>query len=386
MKAELKLNIEQDFPILKRLVNNKPLVYLDSAATSLTPRQVVNAITRYYEEYNANVHRGLHTLSQEATEAYENARKKIAAFINAEPEEVVFTKNATEAINLVAKTLNPKTAITVMEHHSNYLPWNRVAVISAENGELNLEEIKEKIKGVDLLAVTHISNVLGTVNPIKEIIKTAHEQGVKVLVDGAQAVVHMPVDVKELDADYYVFSGHKMFGPTGIGVLYAKKDLLEQMQPFLKGGDMVKNATTEKWNDLPWKFEAGTPPIAEAIALGAAVDYIQNIGLDKIHEHTTKLTEKAVEELQKLDNIIIYGPSKRAGIVTFNLKGIHSHDVVSLLDNEGIAVRGGHHCAQPLMEALKIKSCVRASFNIYNKEEDVQKLVEAVKKVQEVFA
>jgi cysteine desulfurase / selenocysteine lyase len=390
--------IRKDFPILNKKVKGKPLIYLDSTATSQKPNQVISSISDYYEKYNSNVHRGIHTLSEQATEEYEKSRKKIADFINAKEKEIIFTKNTSESINLLSNTLKlekgDEVVSTVMEHHSNIVPWQMlrekgVIVKFADindNGELkNIEElITDKTK---LVTFTHSSNVLGTINDVNKINKIAHDKGALTLLDAAQSIPHMPVSVNALDVDFAVFSGHKMLGPTGIGCLYGKKNLLETLPPFMGGGDMIKEVTLEEtiYNDVPYKFEAGTPDIAGAIGLGAAVDYLTKIGMDNIREHEKKITKLALESLD-MDGVTIYGKAKeRGGVVSFNVEDAHSHDVASILDEDGIAVRSGHHCAQPLMKRLGIVSAARASFYIYTTENEIEKLVESIKNVKKVF-
>ncbi|MBI4018992.1 MAG: cysteine desulfurase [Candidatus Aenigmarchaeota archaeon] len=386
--------IKSDFPLLSRKVNGKQLVYLDSAATSQKPKQVISAITNYYENHNANVHRGVHKLSEEATEAYEGSRKKIADFVNAKANEMIFTRNATEGINLVAQSLGfrkgDEIVSSVMEHHSNIVPWQmlksrgvttRFADID-EDGILKMDDYENLItKKTKLIAVTHVSNVLGTINNVKKIAKIAHDAGALLLVDAAQSVPHMPVDVRNIEADFLVFSGHKMLGPTGIGCLYGRSELLDAMPPFMGGGDMIKDVKLEGtiYNDVPYKFEAGTPHIAGAVGLGAAVDYLVKIGMKNVHEHEKKLVNFATTELQITET---YGNApENGGIVAFNVHGLHSHDVASMLDENGIAVRSGHHCAQPLMKRLGIVSAARASFYVYNDEEDITKLSASLKDI-----
>jgi cysteine desulfurase / selenocysteine lyase len=395
--------IRSDFPILNRLMNGKKLVYLDNAATSQKPSTVIETLNKYYREYNANTHRGIYLLSEEATFAYEEAHKKVAEFINADSEEIIFTKGATESINLIAYSWARKNLregdeilLTQMEHHSNLVPWQQIAkevkarlkfIPITENGEL--EPVERHLTGrTKLVAVTHMSNVLGTINPVKEIIKAAHKAGAVVLVDGAQSVPHFKVDVKDLGCDFLAFSGHKMLGPTGIGVLYGKKELLENMQPFLFGGDMIREVRFEDstWNDLPWKFEAGTPNIAGGIGLGAAIDYLNLIGIDKMQDYEKELTAYALNKMRELDYIKIYGDAdNRGGVISFNLEDIHPHDVAAILDKEGIAIRGGHHCAMPLMKILGIIGCSRVSFYFYNTKEEIDKFIDAIKKARDVF-
>src|SRR3989338_7263632 len=402
------MNIEKlriDFPILKRKVHGKQLIYLDNAATSQKPESVIDAVKDYYENYNANIHRSIHKLGEEATAAYEDAHKKVSDFINADFEEIVFTKNTTESINLLAYSLTSnlkagdEIVITQMEHHSNLVPWQQLALKRGlklkfieidKNGLLNEDSINEKItKKTKIVSVTHVSNVLGTVNDVKEIGRIAHENDALFIADGAQSVPHMPVDVKKLDCDFMAFSGHKMLGPTGIGGLYGKKGLLNKMGPFLYGGEMIKEVKFEntKFNDLPWKFEAGTMNIAEAIGLGAAIDYLNKAGMDNIARHEKEMVRYAYGKLSEMKEIEIYGPSaeKRSGLVAFNVKGVHAHDTSQILDGEGIAIRAGHHCAMPLHSVLGIAASARASFYLYNTKEEVDKLVEGIKKVVKVF-
>ena len=401
------LAIRRDFPILDRRINGKPLIYLDSAATSQKPRSVIDAMTDYYQRYNANPHRGVYAISEEATAAYEEARQKVAGFINARsPKEIVFTRNTTEAINLVryswgrsAVSRGDRILLTEMEHHSNLVPWQLLAAeVGAEldflgiddRGLLRLEELEMKLQGARLLGITQQSNTLGTINPIKAIAAEAHRAGALVLVDGAQAAPHMPVDVQDLDVDFYAFSGHKMCGPTGIGVLWARRSLLETMPPFLGGGDMIKKVRLRdaSWNDLPWKFEAGTPSVAEGIGLGAAVDYLSGLGMERVRVHERTLMEYALERLEDVPGIILYGPPDSAvhgAALSFSLPHIHPHDVATLVDRDGIAVRAGHHCTQPLMERLGVPATTRASFYVYNRPEEVDCLVESLIKAQKVF-
>lgn len=396
-------SIRAEFPIFSRRIKGKRLVYLDSAATSQKPRTVIDAMSNYYEKSNANVHRGVYTLAEEATEAYEAAHRKVADFIGASADEIVFTRNATEAINLVAYAwglanlkAGDEILVTRMEHHSNLVPWQFVAKrVGAKlkfieidaNGDLvtaNLEKIiTAKTK---LVAFTHVSNVLGTINDVELIVRVAHKKGALVLVDAAQSVPHMPVNVG--DVDFLVFSGHKMCGPTGVGVLYAKRSLLERMQPFLYGGDMISKVTYEnaEWNALPWKFEAGTPNIGGAVGLAAAIDYLREIGIDKIREHEEELVAYALERLRRVKGVTIYGnPKNRAGVISFNLEGVHPHDLASVLDDDAVCIRAGHHCAQPLLAKMGVGACARASFYIYNTKEDVDALVTSLEKAKRVF-
>ena len=400
--------IKKDFPILAQQVNGHDLVYLDTSATSQTPSQVIDATSDYYERYNSNVHRGVHTLGSLATDAYESARETVRRFINARYfEEIIFTRGTTTSINTVARSYGDANVeagddivVTEMEHHANIVPWQQLAkrknanlkfIPMTEDGELDIEAVKETITdNTKLVAVTHVSNVLGTINDVKAITEIAHEHDAVISVDGAQAAPHMALDVQDLDVDFYSFSGHKMLGPTGIGVLYGKRQLLQEMEPIEYGGDMIdfvekRDAT---WTELPTKFEAGTPLIAEAIGLAAAIKYIDQIGFDAIHEHEKALTTYAYDRLQEVDGLEIYGPPKdrRAGVITFNLKDVHPHDVATAVDTDGIAVRAGHHCAQPLMKWLNQSSTARASFYIYNTTEDIDKLVEALKQTKEFFS
>jgi cysteine desulfurase / selenocysteine lyase len=390
--------LREDFPILKRKVHGKSLVYLDNAATTQKPRQVIESIKDYYENSNSNVHRAVHQLSQEATDIYDKAHEKVAYFIGAKGmQEIVFTKNTTEALNIVANSFVNKLkdgdeiVLTQMEHHSNLVPWQQVAKKTGakirfaeitENGELDMDKFKEIVGDkTKVVSFTHVSNVLGTINPVKEMISIAKGVGAVTVVDAAQSVPHMPVDVKDLDCDFMAFSGHKMLGPTGIGVLYGKEEVLENTEPLLYGGDMISEVSFEdaKWNDLPWKFEAGTPNIAGAVGLGAAVDYLTNIGLENIQEREKVLTEVAIKKLQEIEGLTIYGPvDNRGGLISFNIDGVHPHDVSALLDSEGIAVRGGHHCAMPLAKLLSITGSVRVSFYFYNTIEEIEKFAEVL--------
>ena len=398
--------LRRDFPILKRKVNGKPLVYLDNAATSQKPKIVIDSLTNYYEKYNANVHRGIHKLSEEATQAYEETRKKIAKFINAKSEkEIIFTKNTTEAINLVMYSFGMQLKSgneiisSVMEHHSNIVPWQFLQnfgiklkfVDINEDGTLNIEDYEKLItEKTKLIAVVHVSNVLGTINPIKEISRIAHKNNALLLVDAAQSVPHMKVDVQAMDCDFMAFSAHKMLGPTGVGVLYGKREILEGIKPFLYGGDMIREVSLyeTKYNEVPWKFEAGTPNIADVIAFGAAIDYLEKIGMKNVEKHERDLTKYALRKLSKIKNLEIYGPEnpdQRIGVISFNLKNIHPHDVASILDQEGIAIRSGHLCAQPLMKRLNIQAAARASFYLYNTKEEINKLAAALLKTKKVF-
>lgn len=401
--------VRGDFPILSRKMNGQPLVYLDNAAMSQKPVEVIAALDRYYNEYNANVYRGVYRISEEATLAYENARKKIAKLINANsPSEIIFVRGTTEAINLVAESwgrsnigLGDGIMLTEMEHHSNIVPWQRLArektatlkyVGVTDDGRLLHEDFHRHLEngGVKLFAVTHVSNVLGTVNPIREMIREAHVRDCKVLVDAAQSVPHMPVDVQDLDCDFLAFSGHKMCGPTGIGVLYAKKDLLEQMEPYQSGGEMIREVHLYEstFKDPPFKFEAGTTDIAGAIGLGAAADYLSKVGLRNIRDHENELTEYALDTLGKVKRLNLYGPDGsgvRGGVISFNLADVHSHDMASIMDEDGIAVRSGHHCAQPLMRRLNVDSTTRASFYLYNTEVEIDRMVESIHRAGRIF-
>lgn len=399
--------IREDFPILRELVHGRPLVYLDNAATSQKPQVVIDSMTDYYQEYNSNIHRGLHHLSEQATAAYETARGKIARFINAkDPRETVFVRGTTEAINLVAQSYGRTFAregdeiiISAMEHHSNIVPWQllceqvgatlRVVPVN-DAGELLLDEYERLLSPkTRLVAIVHISNVLGTVNPIKQMIEMAHAQAVPVLVDGAQAVPHVPVDVQELGCDFYAFSGHKLYGPTGVGILYGRADWLEVMPPYQGGGDMISTVSFEKttYNALPYKFEAGTPNIAGGIGLGAAVDYVESIGFEALGEYENELLAYATEVLAAVPGLRIIGTAQeKAGVVSFVMEGVHAHDVGTILDTHGVAIRAGHHCAMPLMRRLGLAATARASFAFYNTREEVNVLAKALDEVNEVFS
>jgi cysteine desulfurase/selenocysteine lyase len=403
--------IREDFPILKRKINNHPLIYFDSAATSQKPRQVIEVIKEFYEKHNANVHRGVHTLSQEASELYENAHEEVAEFINADGvEEIVFVRGTTEAINLVAYTWGlrnlkgeDEVLVTLMEHHSNIVPWEmlskingfQVKYVEVNHGEtLNYEAFENAISNkTKIVCFSHVSNVTGVVNDVKRIAKIAHDYGALTLVDGAQSVPHLPVNVKDLDVDFLAFSGHKMLGPTGIGVLYGKREVLEEMEPFHGGGEMIRevsfNSVTRRcsisWNDLPWKFEAGTPNICGGIGLMEAIRYLRGIGMENVKAHEEMLTEYAMQRVQECRKVKVYGPkdaSVKCGIIPFNVDGLSSHDVALFLDNYGIMVRSGFHCAQPLHEIFKLKSSVRVSFYIYNTREEIDRFVEVLKEIE----
>jgi len=399
--------IRANFPILYQQVNGKPLVYLDNAATTQKPRAVIDAITRYYEADNANIHRGVHYLSQHATQRYENSRETVRRFLNAaEPSEIVFVRGATEGINLIAQTLGrtrvragDEVLITAMEHHSNIVPWQilceekgamlRVAPIN-DAGELILDEFARLLgPRTKIVAVPHVSNALGTINPLRQMVELAHRHNAVVVVDGAQAVPHLAVDVRALDCDFYVFSGHKLYGPTGIGVLYGKSALLNAMPPYQGGGDMILSVTFEKttYNKIPHKFEAGTPDVSGVIGLAAAINYVNELGLDRIGAHERDLLRQATESLSTIPGIRLIGTAKeKASVLSFVMDGIHPHDIGTILDQEGIAIRTGHHCAQPVMERFGIPATARASFAFYNTREEVNALVKGIDRVREVFA
>jgi len=403
-------NIRNDFPILKRKVHkDKQLVYFDNAATTQKPIQVINAISNYYLNYNSNIHRAVHELAEEATAAYENTRDKVAKFINVKNrEEIVFVRGTTEAINLVAyawgrQNVNKDDIVvtTEYEHHSNIVPWQlltkekgaKLEYIGVDdNGELILEQLDKYLETgrVKLVTFSQMSNVLGTISKSEEIISKCHKKGVKVLVDAAQSVPHIPVDVQKLDCDFLAFSAHKMLGPTGVGVLWARKELLEQMVPFNGGGDMIREVHKYEttWNDLPYKFEAGTPNIADVIGFAAAIDYLERIGMDKIREHEVELTKYALDKLSQIKGIKIYGPmdvSKRGGVISFNLGDIHPHDLATIIDEDGVAIRSGHHCAQVLMERLDVSATSRASFYIYNTKNEVDVFIKSLYHAKELF-
>ncbi|OYD07354.1 cysteine desulfurase [Paludifilum halophilum] len=396
----------KDFPILGQQVNGNPLVYLDSSATSQKPFQVIEAVETYYKQYNSNVHRGVHTLGSRATDAYEGAREKVRRLINAEStQEIVYTRGTTTALNIVASSYacprlgeGDEILISPSEHHSNLIPWQQVAKKTGAalkyftlepDGTLDLEKAKQAInERTRLVAIAQVSNVLGTIFPVKELAKAVHDRGGVIVVDGAQSVPHMKVDVRELDCDFLAFSGHKMAGPTGIGVLYGKKELLEAMEPVEFGGEMIDHVDLYEstWKELPWKFEGGTPLIAGAVGLGAAVDYLEQVGMDTVAEHDRKLAAYAVKRMEEVEGLNIYGPREdRMGIVTFNIEGVHPHDVATVLDAEGIAVRAGHHCCQPLMRWMEVAATARASFYLYNDEADIDRLVQGLQKTKEYF-
>ena len=411
MKKAMALNVTKvraDFPILKRKIDGRPLVYLDSAATSQKPNAVIDAISRYYREYNANVHRGIYRLSEEATIAFEQSREKFTRFIGAKtPKEIIFVRNTTEALNLVAFSwarANLKTGdhilLTESEHHSNIVPWQMLArekglrldyVKMQDDGLLSWESFQEQIKqSPKVMSLAHVSNALGTINPVKLMAQEAHKVGATVIIDGAQSVPHMPVDVADLECDFMAVSGHKMLAPTGIGVLYGRQDILEYMEPLMGGGEMIKEVHLQnsRWNDLPWKFEAGTPNIEGVIGLGAAVDYLWKLGMQNVRKHEKDITKYALERLATVEGLILYGTrdvEKRGAAISFNLRGIHAHDLATVLDTQGIAIRSGHHCAQPLMERLGVPATSRASFYIYNTTREVDMLVRALERARKMF-
>ncbi|HET8847306.1 MAG TPA: cysteine desulfurase [Nitrososphaeraceae archaeon] len=400
--------LRNDFPIFKKKINGKELVYLDNASTTQKPYSVIDSITDFYTNYNSNIHRAVYQLAEEATALYEQSREKIANFIKVRPEEIIFTRNTTESINLIAHSwarTNLKKddgiAITELEHHSNIVPWQilsqeigtRLEYVGIdENGFLDLDHLNDLIssKKVKLVSLSHMSNVLGTIVPIERIIKTAHENDIPVLVDGAQSVPHMPVNVKNMDCDFLVFSAHKMLGPTGVGVLYAKKEFLEKMRPFMGGGDMIKEVFKfhTNYNEVPYKFEAGTPNIADVVGFGAAIDYLEKIGMDNVRKHEIDLTKYALESIQSMNYLTIYGPrdpNYRGGVISFNIADIHPHDLATIMNDHGIAIRSGHHCAQVLMQRLDVPATSRASFYIYNTKEEIDKLVNAIKEAGRIF-
>ncbi|MFP7207421.1 cysteine desulfurase [Bacillus safensis] len=398
-------DVREQFPILHQQVNGHDLVYLDSAATSQKPRVVIDAMNEYYRSYNSNVHRGVHTLGTRATDAYEGAREKVRAFIRASSvQEIIFTRGTTTALNTVAISYaranlkeGDEIVITHMEHHANIIPWQQAAKATGatlkyiplqEDGTLSLEDVKQTVTHqTKIVAVTHVSNVLGTINPIKEIAKIAHDHGAIIVVDGAQSTPHMQIDVQDLDCDFFAFSGHKMCGPTGIGVLYGKKDLLNNMEPAEFGGEMIDfvDLYDSTWKELPWKFEAGTPIIAGAVGLGKAIDFLNDIGMEEVSRYEHQLATYALERFKELEGATVYGPQHRAGLVTFNLDDVHPHDASTVLDTEGVAIRAGHHCAQPLMKWLGVSATARASFYLYNTEEEIDLLIAALRKTKEYF-
>jgi cysteine desulfurase/selenocysteine lyase len=398
--------IRADFPILKRLVHGKRLVYLDNAATSQKPKQVIDAISDYYSNYNSNIHRSVHTLAEEATEAFEGSRLKIKQFVKAGSiEEIVFTRNATEALNVAANcvraSLRPsdKIVVTEMEHHSDFVQWQQISkqfgykleIVSVnEDGDIDEADLESKLEGAKVLAFTHMSNVLGTITRARKITRMAHDSGAIVVVDGAQSTPHIPVNVKDIDCDFFAFSAHKMLGPTGVGCLYGKKELLESAPPFIYGGDMIKEVHRDetRWNELPWKFEAGTSNIAGVIGFGAAIDYLERLGMQNVESHEQEICGTSIEELEKIDGLEIYGPKdpkNRGAVIAFNFGKIHAHDVASILDQEGVAIRSGHHCSQILMEKLEVPATSRASFYLYNDYDDLDALIRALRKVTEVL-
>ena len=399
--------IREDFPLLKQMVNGKPLVYLDNAATSQKPQSVIDTLVRYYTTENANVHRGVHTLSQLATDDYEQARTQARKFINAKEDgEIIFVRGTTEAINLVAQTFGrqkisqgDEIIISTMEHHSNIVPWQILCQEKGANlrvipindaGELLLDEYEKLINPrTKLVSIVHQSNALGTINPVEEIVQIAHGQGVPVLLDGAQAIAHVSVDVQQLGCDFYAFSGHKLYGPTGIGVLYGKAELLEEMPPYQAGGEMIRSVTFEKtlYNVLPNKFEAGTPNIAGAIGLGAAISYVNNIGMDQIFAYESELLQYGTERLSAIDGLTLMGTAaKKGSVLSFVMDGVHPHDIGTILDAEGIAIRTGHHCAQPLMDRFGVPATARASLAFYNTKQEIDVLVKGIDRVIEVFS
>ena len=398
--------IRKDFPILDQIVNDEPLVYLDNAATTQKPKVVLEAVNRYYQEDNANVHRGVHTLAERATASYEGARETVRRFINASStKEVLFTRGTTTGLNWIGRFAEEileegdEVLISIMEHHSNILPWQeacrktgaKLVYVYLKDGGLDLEDFRKKLTDrTKFVSIAHASNVLGVINPVQEIAQLAHEKGAIVVVDGAQSVPHMKIDVQTLDADFFVFSGHKMAGPTGIGVLYGKEQYLNQMSPIEFGGEMIDFVYEQEatWKELPWKFEAGTPNIAGAIGLAAAIDYLEAIGMDAIERHEQDLIAYVFPKLQAIEGLNIYGSqdlAKRSGVISFNLGDLHPHDLATALDYEGVAVRAGHHCAQPLIQYLEVPATARASFYLYNTKEDCDKLVEALIKTKEFF-
>lgn len=400
--------IREDFPILKREVHGKPLVYLDNAATTQKPQAVIDALVEYYSSYNANIHRGIHALAEEATGKYEATRQKVADFIGApDVSNIVFTRNTTESINLVAQAWGRKflsagdeIVLSTMEHHSNLVPWQILAkekgltlrfIDIDDDGQLVAADIERYIgEKTKLVAITHMSNVLGTINPVREIADRAHQHGALVLLDGAQSVPHLPVDVQELDCDFLAFSAHKMLGPTGVGVLYARKELLEEMDPFMSGGEMIRRVELEEstWNDVPWKFEAGTPNIGDVCAFSASLDYLSDLGMENVRAHEIELVQDAVRRLQNVPGITIYGPESAAskgGVVAFNLEDVHPHDLGTVLDRHGVAIRAGHHCAQPLMKRLDVVATGRASFYVYNEPEEFDALIEGIEAAARLF-
>ena len=396
-------HIREEFPIFHE---RKGLVYLDSASTTQKPQCVIDSVSSFYSNYNANIHRALYEIGEKATNEFESVRDKVKRFLNVpDSHEVIFTRSSTESINLVAYSwgsgnLNKgnRILVTEMEHHSNLVPWQMASEKTSsklkylplqKNGMLDLSSIETDLNDIGMLAMVHQSNVFGTINPVSKIIELAKSRGVVTLIDGAQAVPHFPVDISKIDCDFYVYSGHKMVGPTGVGVLVGRKTILEKMDPFLGGGEMINNVTMEKstWNEIPWKFEAGTPNIAQVIGLGRAIEFISDIGLENIQLHEDKLLEYSIEELSKINGIELYGnPSNRGAVIPFNIEGVHSHDLAKFLDTDEICIRAGHHCAQPIMNVLGISASARASFYLYNNAKDIDKLVESIKKTAKILA
>ena len=396
-------HIREEFPIFHE---RKGLVYLDSASTTQKPQCVIDSVSSFYSNYNANIHRALYEIGEKATNEFESVRDKVKRFLNVpDSHEVIFTRSSTESINLVAYSwgsgnLNKGNGILVteMEHHSNLVPWQMASEKTSsklkylplqKNGMLDLSSIETDLNDIGMLAMVHQSNVFGTINPVSKIIELARSRGIVTLIDGAQAVPHFPVDISKIDCDFYVYSGHKMVGPTGVGVLVGRKTILEKMDPFLGGGEMINNVTMEKstWNEIPWKFEAGTPNIAQVIGLGRAIEFIDDIGLENIQLHEDKLLEYSIEELSKINGIELYGnPSNRGAVIPFNIEGVHSHDLAKFLDTDEICIRAGHHCAQPIMNVLGISASARASFYLYNNAKDIDKLVESIKKTAKILA
>ncbi|MCH7698894.1 MAG: cysteine desulfurase [Chloroflexi bacterium] len=407
MAIETK-RIREDFPILKREVHGKPLVYLDNAATTQKPQVLIDALVEYYSSYNANIHRGIHALAEEATGKYEATRQTVADFIGApDASNIVFTRNTTESINLVAHawgrkflTAGDEIVLSTMEHHSNLVPWQTLAkekgvvlrfIDIDDDGQFVQDDIERHIgPKTKLVAVTHMSNVLGTINPVREIAERAHQHGALVLLDGAQSVPHLPVNVQELDCDFLAFSAHKMLGPTGVGVLYAKRELFEEMDPFLGGGEMIRRVQLEEstWNDVPWKFEAGTPNIGDVCAFSAAIDYLSGLGMENVRAHEIEMVQEGVRRLANVPGITIYGPEsaeRRGGVISFNLDNVHPHDLGTVLDHHGVAIRAGHHCAQPLMGRLDVVATARASFYVYNEKEEFDALIEGIEAAARLF-
>ncbi|MAG47178.1 cysteine desulfurase [archaeon] len=409
MKQEFEsLNVEEikkDFPIFNRKINSKDIIYLDNGATTQKPKQVINEIKKYYEEYNANIHRGIYKLSEESTLEYEKAHDVVGRFINAKENEIIFTKGTTESLNLLAYSLSldlqegDEILISKMEHHSNLVPWQQICkqknlklkyIEITEDGLLDLDDLKNKLnEKVKIVSIAHVSNVLGTISPIEEIEKIVHDNNSLLILDAAQSVPHMKVDVKKLNCDFLAFSGHKMLGPTGIGVLYGKKELLNRMKPFIYGGDMVREVTYSetRFNELPWKFEAGTPNIVGGIGLGKAIEYLEKIGIDNIENHEKELIKYAYNKLREIKDIEIYGPNEnlRSGLISFNIKGIHGHDIATILDEENICVRASHHCAMPLHKMFNVLGSVRISFYLYNTKDDVDKLLLSLERAIKIF-